>query len=115
MQLSEIAQGVTAAHAIMEAWNSDSNGEERISPMLELKNFRVSDYKNHSQLKKLVQDESSSLHVLPSEALSTFKMDKQIVTVLTKLQTNLWKTIVIEGMVCKIEETKMATLTQILR
>jgi len=65
----------------MEAWNSDSNGEERISPMLELKKFRVCDYKNHSQLKKLVQDESSSLHVLPSEALSTFKMDKQIVTV----------------------------------
>ena len=63
MQLSETAQGVTAAHAIMHAWNCD--GGERILPLLELINFRVCDYNNHLQMKKLVQEEGSFFYVLP--------------------------------------------------
>ena len=99
-------QGVNLANAIMEAWNADADGEESISPVIEVKNFRVCDYKNPSQIKKLVQEETSSLTILSSEAPSAFKMDETIVTALTKLQAKLWLTTCIEGMACKVEETK---------
>ena len=89
-----------------ESWNACSDSNAPVAPLVHVEQGRVEDYKTPGTLNKNVHQVGTNITVLPAVELATFKLEEALVTPLTKMSGKLWQQVIIQGCLCKVQDTK---------
>ena len=104
-ELKEV-NGENIARRIEEAWNACSDSDAPVAPVVHVEQGRVEDYKTLGARKKVVHQVTTNITVLPAEELGSFKLDEALVTPVQKMSCELWYHVIIQGCLCKVQDTK---------